>query len=412
MIPRQVWHELCFGHVMKLDSQPSRQQERRTIESDGLMVLTSLAEMADHKHLWCDLDNRSTADLVWFQSYDWCFNWMCLHGGKQQPHVLMLIEHGKAVAVLPLMKSYMHLGMRVLRILGEPHSQYGNVLTETGELTSQQKRLLETALFAAKTFDGLVCNFVPEGSALQKLMGNFSRMARLDNQSLAVDLKPFASAAAYQTSLSKNLSKNLKRRRKHLEELGTLQFSVLRPTEAGYAEAIARCMEMKQQWLIETGRLGLGLQQSGHTAFLKSIPQHFRSGDGPLAFVLTLAGKAIAIELGFLQRGHYYSYMGAFDWSLRQQAPGRLQMHETIGWLIGQGAHCMDLLANPSDYKREMASRSLPLASYALSHNLRGAAYASLWAGWVKPQLKSALAAIPERWRTSFNHVRKLEFSN
>jgi CelD/BcsL family acetyltransferase involved in cellulose biosynthesis len=198
----------------------------------------------------------------------------------------------------------------MLRMLGEPHTQYGNILTETGTLSSKHMKMFETALASNMACDGLVCNYVPAGSALEQLMGTSRRMSRLDNQSLMVDLAKFSNAAAYDASLSKNTTKNLRRRRKHLEDMGALKFDVLRPDDQGYGAAIHEGIAMKQQWLAETGRLGLGLKHAGHAAFLTNIPQLAEAGDGPLAFVLSVAGKAVATELGFLQRGHYYSYMG------------------------------------------------------------------------------------------------------
>jgi CelD/BcsL family acetyltransferase involved in cellulose biosynthesis len=210
-----------------------------------------------------------------------------------------------------------------------------------------------------------------------------------------VDIENFSSAAAYESSLSKNTIKNLSRRRKHLEDMGALKFEVLCPADAGFATAIVVGIAIKQQWLAATGRLGLGLKQSGHAAFLKNIPQFNEVGDGPLAFVLSVGGKAIAVELGFLQRRHYYS------WELRQQASGRLQMHETIGWLIGQGALSLDLLANPTDYKRDVASRSIALASYAKSYTLLGHVDAAFWAGWGHTQLKRTAAAVITRLASS-----------
>lgn len=397
---------------MLMDKEELTQVGMHNVVSDGMHVLTSLALMSSCEALWRELDKRSTADLVWFQSFEWCNNWISQQGGTYAPHVLMLIENKSAVAVLPLMVSRNRLGVRLLHMLGDPHTQYGNILTTTGTLSAKQVQAFETALASVKGCDSLLCNYVPAGSPLDRVLGAAQRMTRLDNQSLAIDLVPFSTAAAYDASLSKNTSKNLRRRRKHLEDRGALRFDVIHPSDQGYDQAIEACFAMKQQWVAETGRIGLGLQHAGHALSLKGMRQASDSDDGPLAFVLSVAGKAVAIELGFLQRRHYYSYMGAFDWDLRQQAPGRLQMHEAICWLIGQGAQSMDLLANPTDYKRDAAGRSVALASFAKSYTMRGAVYASLWAGWGKPQLKRAIASIPERWRAGFNHVRKLQVSN
>jgi CelD/BcsL family acetyltransferase involved in cellulose biosynthesis len=392
--------------VNVLKSETTELGASDTVVTDGLKVLTSLSEILAHKNAWCDLEQRSTADLVWFQSFEWCFNWMKHHNGNQSPFVLMLLENSKAVAVLPLMKSRNRLGLRMLCTLGEPHTQYGNILTENGMLTPSQVQMFETALAETSQFDALVCNYVPEGSPLAQVLQNARPLKRLDNQSMLIDLKPFESKASYDSSLSKNTFKNLRRRRKHLEDMGTLSFTILRSTDTGFANAVADCIAMKQQWLNATGRLGVGFNQSGHAEFIKSIKDSAKNPDGPLAFVLNLAGKPLAIEVGFQQRGHYYSYIGAFDWHQRQHAPGRLQMHETIGWLIEQGATTMDLLANPTDYKRDIASRSIELGSFAISHTVPSRLYVNVWTAWGKPTLKRVIAATPESWRAKLNHLR------
>ena len=45
---------------------------------------------------------------------------------------------------------------------------------------------------------------------------------------------------------------------------------------------------------------------------------------------MSLDGKAIAIEIGFIFKHHYYSYMGAFDLAWRDYSPGKVQMREMI----------------------------------------------------------------------------------
>jgi CelD/BcsL family acetyltransferase involved in cellulose biosynthesis len=394
-------------HFVKSSLTPTNPQ---IIPADGLKVLTSLQMLQEHKSLWIDLDKRSTAELVWFQSFEWCFNWMHQHGQNKTPYVLMYIENGKACAVLPLMMSRSFMGVRLLRVLGEPHTQYGNILTENGMLTEGQIQAFRLALSDKNHSDGLVCNYVPETSALSEVLSGSNRIARLDNQSLVMDLAGFKNPAAYENTLSKNVTKNLRRRRKNLEDIGALSFKVLRKGDVGYVEYIAQCVAMKQEWLSKTARLNTGLKHQGHENMLAAVENDAASGDGPLVFVQSVSETPVAIEIGFLQRGHYYSYMGAFDWNVRQHAPGRLQMHNTLCWLIEQGARSMDLLANPTDYKRDIATRTIALSAYAWTHSASAAAYVHMWTGWTKPLLKKILVMRPASWRFNLQALRKREF--
>ena len=53
--------------------------------------LESLADMAQAEAAWRELDRITTAPFVWFQSFEWCYNWMRNHGGAHcRPLVFML----------------------------------------------------------------------------------------------------------------------------------------------------------------------------------------------------------------------------------------------------------------------------------------------------------------------------------
>jgi CelD/BcsL family acetyltransferase involved in cellulose biosynthesis len=370
-----------------------------------VLRLTSLAEMAAVEHLWRALDARSTASLVWFQSFEWCFNWVKFHTGFE-PLVLMLIENGHAVAVLPMMRKRTRVGVRTLRPLGEPHTQYANVLSRDGCLSDGEVALLRDALFAEAGVDQLLFTLVPESSTLAQILPRNDRVPTLDNLASQLDLKRFAAPSDYEKSVGKKTSRNMRSATTKLEAAGALTFHVLRPDDAGYCESVDACLSMKAMWLSATGRISQGLEQDGHCQFLKAM-----AGQGPLAFVLKLAGRPIAVELGYLQAGHYYAYMGAFDWSLRNLSPGKLQMHKSICWLISQGALTLDLLANPTEYKQHYASHGTALTGYAVNRTWRGQLYTALWTRRTKPRLKRLFSALPDTWRTSFNVMRKLEYN-
>jgi CelD/BcsL family acetyltransferase involved in cellulose biosynthesis len=370
-----------------------------------VLRLTTLAEMAGVEALWRDLDAKTKAPLVWFQSFEWCFNWMKFHTGFQ-PLVLMLVEQDQAVAVLPLMHKRNRVGVRALRPLGEPHTQYANVLTANGNLTETQNHLLREALFAEADIDQLLFTLVPEASALASLLPRDGRLETLDNRATHLDLQRFADVKDYEKSLGKKTARNMRSATTKLEAMGTLTFEVLCPEDESYAASVETCLRMKDMWLGATGRISQGLEQSGHADFLKAM-----AGQSPMAFVLKLDGKPIAVELGYMQSGHYYAYMGAFDWSLRNLSPGKLQMHKSICWLITEGVRTLDLLAHPSAYKEHYASHGTALNGYAVNRTWRGYVYTAIWTRRAKPMLKQLFSALPGNWRSSVYVMRKLEYN-
>lgn len=375
----------------------------------AVQCLTSLAGIEAMERQWRGLDGRSTADLVWFQSYEWCHRWLQHHTDDgTRPVVLMLLENGEATAILPLMRQSNRLGIRTLKILGEPHTQYANVLTVDGKLSDAQAKALSQALDSLQDVDLLSFSLVPEGSALAQLLPELATEAVVDNSTSHLDLRQYPSIEAYEGKLGKKSARNLRRSANQLSALGPLSLAVSRPGDAAFKEHVQRCVAMKKFWLQATGRISSGLDGGEHGGFLSSL---HGSDMGPVAFVLKAGSRPLAIELGFLQRGHYYAYMGAFDWKLRHLSPGKLQMHMTLGWLIENGVHTLDLLGHPAEYKERFSSHNIALKSGVREYTLLGRSFGALWMRNARPQLKWLFSKLPGSFRVSMNVMRKLEYN-
>ena len=372
--------------------------------------LESLADMAKAEATWRQLDLITTAPFVWFQSFEWCYNWMRQHGGAHcQPLVFMLKDSEEATALLPLMHVKSRLGLIKLRVLGDPHTQYANILTRAPVLDHDSRTALRHVLAHEPGLDQAVFNMVPEASALAQVLAGDRPLTRLANFASQLDLTRFGGPDAYDASVGKKTARNLRRAMRQLEEIGPVTLNAIRPADPAFPTLVKRCLTMKTTWLEQTGRMSSGLSHASHGQFLSAMQS--AGGDGPLAFALMLGNKPIAIELGFLQRGHYYAYIGAFTWNLRNLSPGKLQMHMSIRWLIGAGVKTLDLLGNPADYKQHYANRHTALASYVMAPTLRGRIYTRLWTSFARPAVKTLFHLLPEPWRISMHVIRKLEYN-
>ena len=160
---------------------------------------------------------------------------------------------------------------------------------------------------------------------------------------------------------------------------------------------------MKRVWLAETGRMHAGLLASGTDSFFAGLPGSEKEREGAMLSVLSAGGKPIAIELGFLRGGHYYAYLGAFDWNLRHLSPGKVQMESTVCWLIEHGIEAYDLLTNAADYKESWSNRSENLGTFAQPFSWKGRIYAEAWMPTLRPIIKRMYYAVPgsiRRWMT------------
>src|SRR5690606_26681458 len=91
-----------------------------------------------------------------------------------------------------------------------------------------------------------------------------------------------------------------------------------------------------------------------------------------------LIERPLAIEIGYIQNSHYYSFMGAMDLDYSANSPGNLQIMETMRWCFNQGITVFDFLPPESDYKRSWATGDLGLSDYCFAFTPLGRLYSDL----------------------------------
>lgn len=386
-----------------------RPPERAVRAEMKVNVAGDLEAMAALATEWRAIETASPENCQWFQTFDWCLKWMRQHGRETcRPHVLTLTEGSEVIALWPLMVERERFGLRVLRTMSDPHAQYSTILTRNGSLTEAQQDALRRAAFSGRVADTVLLQLVPEGSILSGLLPAEARSDALQTETAMLDLSAFTTPEDYLNSLGPSHRRKRNRRRNAIFKAGDAQFHVFRPGDEAYGRLARTAMEFKQVWLRKTGRLSTGLAMPGHGEYLASLSAR-DNGDGPLLFALCMKDAPVALEIGFLRNGHYYSYLGSFDWSWASHSPGKVQMEMTVCWLIANGVKTYDLLANPAGYKQTWSNRSVPLSTFVMSHTLRGHMYSQMWLSGARPALKKVYSALPEDVRAGLRLVLEKE---
>lgn len=363
-------------------------------------VLRDTAAMEDAAAAWRALDARAADPFTYFQSYDWCRTWIEVYGDEAcRPEIHTLWQGRGLVAVWPLMRT----GSRLKRLepLGTPHCQYANMLVDPafGSALGQGAAERFLAALAEGGHDLALIESVPEGSALAGLLARSAPLPGHANTASMLDLSAFTSADDYAGRLSKTQRRNRNRRRNALARHGALSFSVLFPGDEGFSEAIDTFLDHKRDWLRETAKRGHAIAAPDFNRFLAALPGDRKTRSGACFFLLKAGDRMAAGELGFVHHGHYYAYLGAFDWALRDTSPGKTQMDMTVGWLIEQGVKTYDLLGHPTDYKESWSNRTMGLQTYALPASFAGKAYAGLWTARLRPCLQQVYRSLPYQLR-------------
>ncbi len=359
-------------------------------------VLGTLDEIEAIAEAWRGLERHCADPLGYFQTYDWCRNWVAEFGsdGSHRPYIVTLWSNDRLIALWPRMVVEM-AGFRRLETLGAPHSQYCGALVRVGEAAMPIIAAHFRAAMRASKCDVTISRAVPEGSMLAKILCDKEEVRGSANVASMLDLSGFASSEDYTAQLGKLQKRNRNRRRNHLARLGELDFGVIWPDHADFAALVRQCAEMKRRWLAETGRFSVGFGMEGYERFLASLDGDGAALDGACLSVLRAGERIVALELGFIRNRHYYAYIGGFDWDLRDLSPGKVQMEMTVGWLIDQGVGAYDLLINPADYKASWTNTSIAVTARAEALTWRGRVYTGAWLPSVRPALKRLHGQLP-----------------
>ena len=366
-------------------------------------TLTTLAEVESISTLWLALEERCDNALTYFQTYVWCRNWIaifCGIPGQPVPHVRTVWRGDELVCVWPLMIS--GGGVRRMENLGDPHSQYCNILSlpEADVARDAVAELLLVGLLERSACDVAVFKPVPMGSGLENALSRIMPPIRgYANQASVLDLAQYNSSADYSAKLGKVQKRNRNRRRNHLARLGALDFRVIWPDNPEYAPLVRQAAAMKRRWLAGTSRYSAGFSMAEYEEFLAQLSGDAAALAGACLSVLRAGDRVVALELGFIRKRHYYAYLGGFDWELRGLSPGKVQMDMTVGWLIDNGISAYDLLANPAEYKKSWSNQDIALGGFAAPLTWRGHFYAEAWLPVIRPAIKRLHGMISEMVR-------------
>lgn len=351
---------------------------------------------------WRALESAATDRLGYFQTYDWCMNWVASFT-QPTPHVRTLWQDDVLVGVWPLMVAGGGIGLKRLETLGDPHTQYAGMILSPHVAPDAAAAALMEGIEDEKV-DVAVFRPVPADSAFGRVLRRLPAIAGYENSASVLDLSAYASSADYAGQLGKLQKRNRNRRRNHLARLGELSFEMIWPSHDEFRDLVLWAAAMKREWLKHTNRYSLGFAMAGYDDFMASLPGDML--EGACLSVLRAGERVVAVELGFVRNKHYYAYLGGFDWDLRDLSPGKVQMEMTVSWLIDQGVQAYDLLGNSADYKQSWSNGDVALVGHALPLSWKGRLYSQAWLPTIRPALKKAYGAIPDMAQRALWFVR------
>jgi CelD/BcsL family acetyltransferase involved in cellulose biosynthesis len=348
---------------------------------------------------WNQLFERAGRPTQVFQTFSWNWHW-CRHfvwnepqANKQSAVIVTARDNGRLVMVWPLAIEQIGL-LRQLVWMGEPVSQYGDILADTDTVTPNS--INEAWAFALKTLkpDVVRLRRVRADAVIAPHLASLPSLETVIHEAPFLDLASATDFAAYEQRYSSKARKNRRRLARRLEEQGTVKYALLsgRP-EAG--PAARQAVEMKQSWLRDRGLLSPALADPRFAAFMADVAAAVDRNTGVQVSVLTLNDAPVGLQIGVIAKQRLSLHVIVYDLAHEKSGVGVLHLEHAIAEAYDQGVTAIDLLAPKADYKMDWADGVIAVIDHAVPVSAVGKVYAHLYLGFVREHAKTLVQRLP-----------------
>jgi CelD/BcsL family acetyltransferase involved in cellulose biosynthesis len=333
-----------------------------------------------------------------FQTFNWCWHWcnyFLASDGVEKTSLAIVTgrSNGRLVMVWPLVLEIKG-GLKQISWLGDPVSQYGDVIVEDGVVKSGD-------LAAAWAY--LKTELTPDLARLRKVRGDanvqaiFTTSSAIATERLEAPYLNLASAKSfddYEQRHSPRARRNRKRLTRRFSERGGMEF--IRVREGAQSRNLVRkAIELKQAWLTDRALVSPALSDPRTMKFFQAAAEGNTRPVGCVVSALKSNGEVTALEVAFACKGHLAMHIIVYNLAYEKAGAGVIQLEKSIRDAFNEGIHTYDLLAPSADYKLDWADDVMEVADWALPISLKGQAFARLYLGWLRPRAKSALIKMP-----------------
>ncbi|MCB1482686.1 MAG: GNAT family N-acetyltransferase [Rhodobiaceae bacterium] len=353
---------------------------------------------------WRDLEDNA-ANPQPFSSFDFLWHWravFCVGKDAAKPFVVTVRDNARLVALLPLMIT--RVGpLHVCEWMGEPLTEYGDALVRHGYTNAEWLEHAIERLKACPDADVFYLRKVRANAGIAPVLDQMMSRAGEQRQAPWIDLSAVTGICDVHQRLSSNMRKELRRKRKKLDSVGTVDFCIAHagPQAAAVTE---RTVSFKKAWLQQRGTISRAFADPRCTTVLNRLSADERRGQDFIVSELSVNGEAAASEVGFRSGSRYYAYIGAYNPDMAVHGPGLIQMEHTVAWCISEGIEAYDLFAPADDYKLRWTDKSVAISDYAAARTIAGK-LCTLWLARIRPLAKAALLAAPQSIQTRFSRL-------
>ncbi len=348
---------------------------------------------------WNNLYATSAAKSQPFLDFAWNRHWLChYHASVSHPlgvelTVVVGRRDGHAVIIWPLVTKSM-AGMTYLHWMGQPVSQYGDVLVEASGAT--QKLLDESwaVIMARLAPDVVALRKVRADAVVAPLLKKQNAVATLCEQAPFIVTQGYASVADFEKRSPVKARKNRRRLLRRLKEIGAVEFV----NHTGGPEAVAlvqQAIGLKRAWLQSKGLISSALHDQRFEGFFKAASEATSGSAGIRVFALEVDGTAAAIMVAIESDRRLAGHIFAYDVAREKTGAGVLLLEDCLHYAVTNGYQAFDLLAPGDAYKYEWCDQYVDVCDWALASSVRGHIFTRLFLAQAREQIKQATKRLP-----------------
>lgn len=376
------------GEAAKVAIRPD---DRIALAGLELSLISTLEEFDRLEQDWNALFAQAGQSQQVFQTFNW--NW---HWSRAFPARLAIVtgrRDGRLVMVWPLVIGR-SAGLRELAWMGEPVSQYGDVLIEDGPFRLSMLR--EGWAFITRTLrpDVVRLNKTRADAAVAPLLGEIGALSTQQMQAPYLDLSQAPTYEAYAERYSSKARKNRRRQLRRLEESASLEFVELQEGPEA-VRIVSEAIRLKLLWLESKGLVSPALKDARTAAFFASAAHSADRSTGMRVSAMLAGGQLAAIEVGFVCGSRIAVHILVYDLAFDKSGPGALLLEHTIAKRLEGGLRIYDLMAPGDNYKKDWADCATQVDDFAVPVTALGRLYAKGYLGFARPRLKKFVQKVP-----------------
>jgi len=289
-----------------------------------------------------------------FLLHGWLLAWWRYHGRGRRLAVHVAHEDGRLTGALPLFVER-RMGLRVARFLGRDAAALADVLLAAGADPSTASRLVDRARASGADLADLF-GLTRDGRLAAAAGDALLLVPRAEAPVLDLDQDWDALYRSRTSSKRRNLHR---RRRRQLEQLGTVSFEVVRDPD-GLACAVEEAFRLHAaRW--QDRPEASGFASPTGRAFHRAALQALAPLGVPRIALLKVGGRAVACNYHFLLEDCLYFHELAFDPAIARWSPGQVTTLAVLEAAAAERARRVEFLGGAERYKLELADRLEPL---------------------------------------------------